>query len=91
MRAKARSEGSDEAPVSSEIAAFKRIGNLLGLLVVKGEKQEKQIETLSGAGFSNSEIAQLLNTSPAVVGQTLYVIRKAAGRTKRRAPKARKA
>jgi DNA-binding CsgD family transcriptional regulator len=55
-----------------------RVERLLALLVVRDMKnqQEKAIQ-LSVAGFSNVEIADILQTSSAVIAQLLYTSRKA--------------
>lgn len=50
---------------------LERIVNLAALLVVRGESQESKIRTLSGAGFSPSEIANLLGTTSNTVSVTL--------------------
>jgi transcriptional regulator len=50
---------------------LERIVNLAALFVVRGESQQNQILTLSGAGFSSSEIANLLGTTANTVSVTL--------------------
>lgn len=56
-----------------------RIERLLALILLnqmKEESQQKKAEQLSLAGFTNVEIADLLNTTAAVVRQVLYEARK---------------
>jgi DNA-directed RNA polymerase specialized sigma24 family protein len=51
-----------------------RVERLLALLLLaqmKGVTQREKIYQLNLAGFSNVEIADILQTSPAVVGQRL--------------------
>lgn len=45
---------------------------LFALLVVKGETQPDKIKLLSGAGFSNTEIAELLGISANSVNVALH-------------------
>lgn len=52
-----------------------RVTRLLALLVVKGESQAEKIKTLSGAGFTNTEIAELLGTTANSVNVTLHRLR----------------
>jgi hypothetical protein len=61
--------------------SFERVERLLALLLVQNMKgqQEKAIH-LSIAGFSNVEIANILQTSSAVIAQLLYTSRKAKGK-----------
>ena len=60
-----------------------RVERLLALLLIQNvkSKQEKAIQ-LSIAGFSNTEIADIIQTSSAVVGQFLYTSRKSKGKKK---------
>ncbi len=68
-----------------------RLEKLLALLVLKvGEKstQQEKVVLLSKAGFSNQEIADLLETKANIVAQHLYAARSAkasnkTGRAKR--------
>jgi DNA-directed RNA polymerase specialized sigma24 family protein len=64
-----------------------RIERLLALLLLaqmKGVTQREKIHQLNLAGFSNTEIADLLETTPAVVGQRLREARaKAASRRRK--------
>lgn len=53
-----------------------RIGNLLALLLVKGEMQPEKIRVLNAAGYANAEIAQLLGITPNAVTVALYQQRK---------------
>ncbi len=56
-----------------------RIEKLLAALLLhemKGAPQREKAVQLSVAGFSNVEIADLLQTSAAVVAQYLYEVRK---------------
>ena len=54
-----------------------RTEKLLALLLLKDiEEQKEKIRTLNLAGFSNVEIADLLQTSSPIVAQSLYEVRK---------------
>lgn len=56
-----------------------RIERLLALLVLQNMKAANmatKAKELSMAGFTNVEIANLLETTPAVVSQSLYTARK---------------
>ncbi|MCK6428479.1 MAG: hypothetical protein L6Q72_05270 [Burkholderiaceae bacterium] len=52
-----------------------RVTRLLALLVVKGEPQAEKIQMLSGAGFANTEIAELLGLTANAVNVALHRIR----------------
>jgi DNA-directed RNA polymerase specialized sigma24 family protein len=65
--------------MSEELASTDRIEKILALLLLhnlKGMPQRDKAVQLSLAGFSNVEIADLLQTSAAVVAQYLYEVRK---------------
>jgi len=64
---------------------LKRIVNLAALFVVRGESQENKIRTLSGAGFSPSEIANLLGTTANTVSVTLSKARSTSKPRKKKA------
>ena len=53
---------------------------LLLLQQVKSASQREKAKLLNLAGYSNVEIADLLETSPAVVANYLYEARKAKGK-----------
>jgi DNA-directed RNA polymerase specialized sigma24 family protein len=76
-----KNEETSLAP--SEKTSLDRICKLLAILATKGETQREQIVALSRVGFSNAELAQLLGTTPGVVGQTLYESRKPAKKRKK--------
>jgi DNA-directed RNA polymerase specialized sigma24 family protein len=59
-----------------------RIANLLALLLVTGKPQPEQISLLSAAGYTSSEIAQLIGTTRNTVSVTLSQRRK--GKRKRK-------
>jgi DNA-binding NarL/FixJ family response regulator len=67
-----------------------RTERLLALILLqqmKASPQRDKILQLSVAGFSNTEIADLLQTTSAVVAQSLYEVRRGAtrrGRASRR-------
>jgi predicted transcriptional regulator len=66
------------------IAGLERVERLLALLLLQNVKPANttaKARELSIAGFTNVEIADLLDTTPAVVGQSLYTARK--GKKKR--------
>lgn len=54
---------------------LERLTRLLALLVVKGESQAEKIQLLSGAGFANTEIADLLGLTPNAVNVALHRLR----------------
>jgi predicted transcriptional regulator len=61
------------------IAGFERVERLLALLLLQNVKPANttaKARELSIAGFTNVEIADLLGTTAAVVGQSLYAARK---------------
>jgi DNA-binding NarL/FixJ family response regulator len=60
-----------------------RILAILLLESMKGSSQREKAVRLSLAGFTNFEIADLLQTSTAVVAQHLYEARKSTKRRKR--------
>jgi DNA-binding NarL/FixJ family response regulator len=55
---------------------MERITNLLALLLVKGESQPDKIQTLSAAGFQNTDIARLLGVTPNTINVALHRMRK---------------
>lgn len=59
-----------------ETDRFERILALLLLHSMKGAPQQQKIVQLSLAGFSNLEIADLVQTTSAVVAQSLYAARR---------------
>lgn len=66
--------------------AVDRVERLLGLLLLhsmKGSSQQEKAHQLSLAGFSNVEIADLLETRAQVVAQHLYAHKKFGGKKKR--------
>lgn len=58
-------------------AAFRRIASLLALALVKGESETGKVQTMTAAGFSIAEVAQLLDKRPNTVSAILYAARKA--------------
>ena len=56
-----------------------RVERLLALLLLQNMKTSNmaaKAKELSIAGFTNAEIADLLQTNPAVISQSLYAARK---------------
>lgn len=53
-------------------AAFRRIANLLALILVKGESETDKVLTLTAVGYTPGEIAELLNKLPNTVSVILY-------------------
>lgn len=75
-------------PVADETARqLRRIANLLALLATKGETQAEKIVTMSAVGFSASEVAALVRTTPNVVAVTVYQSKK---RSRSSSPKKRR-
>lgn len=72
-----RSSRSPEMPDASGVRSnqMERITRLLALFVVKGESKSEKIKLLAGAGFANTEIAEILGTTANVVNVTLHRIR----------------
>jgi len=71
--------------VKIRTVAQDRSERLLALLLLqeaKGSSQREKTRLLSLAGFSNVEIADLLETTPAVVATNLYEARKTSGKKK---------
>jgi len=63
-----------------------RLERLLALLLIRETKtQSDKIMQLSVAGFTPTEIADLLLTSSAVVNQTVYAVRKGKNKKKKNA------
>ena len=58
-------------------AAFRRIANLLALALTKGESETGKVQTMTAAGYSIAEVAQLLGKKPNTVSAILYAARKA--------------
>lgn len=64
-----------------------RMERLLALLLLqhlKGSPQREKVLQLNLAGFSNTEIADLLQTTSAVVSQALYEARRGPSRRSKR-------
>jgi DNA-binding CsgD family transcriptional regulator len=49
-----------------------RLLRVLGLMLVEAKKQTEQIALLSRAGYTPSEIAEVIGTTPHTVSATLY-------------------
>lgn len=62
----------------SEPQGIDKVANLLALLVVKDMTKTSAIGVLVSAGFSNREIAGLLNTTEATVRATMSAAKKKA-------------
>jgi DNA-directed RNA polymerase specialized sigma24 family protein len=63
--------------------SLERVERLLALLLIQDMKgQQEKATQLSIAGFSNLEIADILQTSSGVIAQLLYTSRKAKGKKK---------
>jgi len=66
---------AEAAPVDGDtklqLATLTKIANLLALLVTKDDKQEDRIVKLNAAGYTPSEIANLIGTTPNTVRVTL--------------------
>jgi DNA-directed RNA polymerase specialized sigma24 family protein len=72
------------------MAEIERTERLLALILVQtmgGASQQKKIVQLSVAGFTNTEIADLLETTTAVVATSLYAARKGGKKKKQKAKK----
>lgn len=80
--AAARNEGLESPNVAQQL---ERITKLLALLATKGESQVNQILMLKAIGFSTSEIAGLLGTTPNTISVTVY--QQKTGRTRAKSKK----
>lgn len=78
----AKSERLESPDVALQL---ERITKLLALLAAKGESQANQILMLNAIGFTASEIASLLGTTPNTVSVTVYQHK--TGRTKTKSRK----
>jgi len=75
------------------MAESDRLERLLALNLLysmKGTSQQEKIVQLSLAGFSNLEIANLLQTTAAVVAQSLYAARKGGPKASKKRPRGSK-
>lgn len=63
-------------PRSKTVEPLEKIANLFALLVMKESKQGDAIVQLGRAGFSDDEIANLLNVTGGVIRQTRYLANK---------------
>lgn len=72
------------SPADNVGRQLERIANLLGLLATHGKPQVEQIAVLSGAGYTPSEIAQLVGTTPNTVSVALSQMRAARKRKKQK-------
>jgi hypothetical protein len=68
------------------LSAADKLANVAALLLVKGMNQGDSIVTLTRAGFSVAEVANLLDSTPGIIGQTNYLARK--GKNKKKGAKA---
>jgi hypothetical protein len=66
-------EGTQERGGTDSLA---RLTNLVALLLVKGEPQPDQVNTLLRAGFTNTEIARLLGMTPNAANVAIHRLRK---------------
>ena len=67
---KARAVAAKDVPPSLE-SSIQRIANLLALLLVKGQSETEKVFVLTGAGYSTTEIGQLLVKKPNTVSARL--------------------
>jgi hypothetical protein len=58
-------------------AALDRTLRLLALVALDGRKQKEQIQLLDKAGFGQSEIAELLDSTPKAISVRLAELRRA--------------
>jgi hypothetical protein len=68
-------KSSADGEATGSVPQPERLTRLLALLVVKGESQSEKIQLLSGAGFANTEIADLLGLTANAVNVALYRLR----------------
>jgi DNA-binding NarL/FixJ family response regulator len=69
-----------QSQIESEIvAALNRISKILAGLLLKDIEETEQgvkIKRLKGCGFSNTEIAEMLHTTPNTVGVAVHALKK---------------
>lgn len=77
MAVRRKNNQAPGAATPSDPVAFQldRLNRLVGLLAVKGEAQNEKIRVLSSAGFSNTEIAQMLGITSNAVNVALFRVR----------------
>jgi hypothetical protein len=68
--------------MNNELERIERILALLLLETLKTAPQREKAWKLNQAGFSNVEIAELLNTKPAVIATHIYDSKKAKTKNK---------
>jgi DNA-binding CsgD family transcriptional regulator len=73
-RRKAKKSSAD-GEAGGTAPQLERLTRLLALLVVKGESQAEKIQLLSGAGFANTEIAELLGLTANAVNVARHRLR----------------
>ena len=68
-RKKERPQNGDANPGRAEL---RLIANLLGLLATQDMGEDAKVGTLNAAGFTNVEIARLLNKDENAIGVALF-------------------
>ena len=76
MAPRKRNSASSVEPESLGDPAFKRLSDLVALLLVKGEPQNEKCRMLSVAGYSAPEIAALVGMTANAVNVALHRLRK---------------
>lgn len=71
------------AELAVKLNAQEKLANVAALLLVKGMNQTDSIVTLTRAGFSVSEVSNLLDTTSGLIAQTNYLARKEKKKRKR--------
>lgn len=61
-----------------------KVLKLVGLTAIRSLKQREQVEILSKAGYGQTEIAELLDSTPKAISVRLAEIRKAKKKTKKK-------
>lgn len=84
-RAPRKTDASRSANTEDAAELLSRISNLLALLVVKGESQEEKIMTLTAAGFTTREVADLIRTTAGTVAVTKSTSKSKPKRKKKKA------
>jgi predicted transcriptional regulator len=65
-------------PKTESLSAIDKTLRLLALVALDGKRQKEQIQFLDKAGFGQSEIAELLGSTPKAVSVRLAELRRAA-------------
>ncbi len=83
MAQRRRVRAGQEADGSAQVGDIRVLARVLALRFAKAYDHFDRLGFLVGAGFSQSEVAEMLNMNPTSVRTGLHRIRKASGQTKK--------